>query len=54
MKTLIRILFISLFLIVSLSYGQGITNSAHDFSNKGWNSAGEICQPCHTPHDAID
>jgi predicted CXXCH cytochrome family protein len=28
-----------------------IANSAHDFSNYGW-SNGEICLPCHTPHNA--
>lgn len=27
-----------------------LTGSAHDFSSHGWNSGGEICQPCHTPH----
>ncbi len=30
-----------------------IANSAHDFSLLGWNSGGEICQPCHTPHNAV-
>ena len=29
-----------------------ITGSAHDFSTKGWNSTGEICIVCHTPHEA--
>jgi predicted CXXCH cytochrome family protein len=29
-----------------------ITGSAHDFSGYGW-SGGEICAPCHTPHNAI-
>ena len=28
-----------------------ITNTKHDFSASGWNSNGEICQPCHTPHN---
>ena len=28
-----------------------ISGSAHDFSSDSWNS-GEICMPCHTPHDA--
>lgn len=28
-----------------------ITNSAHDFSSYSW-SGGEICRPCHTPHNA--
>jgi predicted CXXCH cytochrome family protein len=29
-----------------------IATSAHDFSSYGW-SGGEICAPCHTPHNAI-
>ncbi|MBI5663134.1 MAG: cytochrome C [Ignavibacterium album] len=29
----------------------GITGSAHDFSGQGWGTT-EICQPCHTPHNA--
>lgn len=29
-----------------------IATSAHDFSGYGW-SGGEICAPCHTPHNAI-
>lgn len=32
-------------------FGQGITGSAHDFSGSGW-AGGEICLPCHTPHNA--
>ncbi|MFQ5720982.1 MAG: cytochrome c3 family protein [Candidatus Aminicenantales bacterium] len=30
----------------------GITNTDHDFSGKGWNTSGEICIVCHTPHNA--
>lgn len=29
-----------------------ITNSRHDFSSYSW-SGGEICKPCHTPHNAM-
>ncbi len=29
----------------------GIEDSAHDFKAQGW-AGGEICVPCHTPHDA--
>ena len=29
-----------------------ITGSSHDFSTSNWNFEGQICQPCHTPHDA--
>jgi predicted CXXCH cytochrome family protein len=28
-----------------------ITGSSHDFQADGWNPGGEICQPCHTPHN---
>jgi predicted CXXCH cytochrome family protein len=30
-----------------------IENTAHDFSGRGWNSTGEICVVCHTPHFAL-
>ena len=29
-----------------------IASSSHDFSTMAW-SGGEICKPCHTPHNAI-
>ncbi|MFG0286304.1 MAG: cytochrome c3 family protein [Phycisphaerales bacterium JB039] len=29
-----------------------ITGSGHDFTSSGW-SRGEICLPCHTPHNAM-
>ncbi|MDH5738005.1 MAG: cytochrome c3 family protein [Gammaproteobacteria bacterium] len=29
-----------------------ITLSAHDFSAAAWNSTGEMCVTCHTPHNA--
>lgn len=29
-----------------------ITNSKHDFKSKTWNTSGEICIVCHTPHNA--
>ena len=31
---------------------QGITGTSHDFSSQTWNTSGQICKPCHTPHDA--
>ncbi|NOY23801.1 MAG: cytochrome c3 family protein [Acidobacteria bacterium] len=31
---------------------QGIAGSAHDFSGDTWNSTGQICITCHTPHNA--
>ena len=52
MKTIIK-LFTGLFIvcIVQTSVAQ-ITGSAHDFSGQGWNTTGEICIVCHTPHNA--
>ena len=34
------------------SVNGAITGSAHDFSTANWNFTGEICTPCHTPHNA--
>jgi len=39
-----------LFLSASPAFA-GIQGSAHDFSGAGW-STGEICNVCHTPHNA--
>jgi len=48
-KLFITIMFVAAFSAVSL--GQ-ITGSAHDFQLAAWNSTGEICITCHTPHNA--
>ncbi len=29
-----------------------IVGTVHDFSAAGWNTTGEICEVCHTPHNA--
>ena len=29
-----------------------VAGTDHDFSGESWNSSGEICLPCHTPHHA--
>jgi predicted CXXCH cytochrome family protein len=53
MKTIKR--FFTLLCVMAIaqySFGQGITGSAHDFSTETWNSSGEICIVCHTPHNA--
>lgn len=45
---------LSIFVALAFSgivFGQGIANSAHDFSGQGWGTT-EICEPCHTPHNA--
>jgi predicted CXXCH cytochrome family protein len=41
---------LGLVLVAGLA-GAQITGSAHDFSQQGWGTT-EICQPCHTPHNA--
>ncbi|RJQ46480.1 MAG: cytochrome C [Nitrospiraceae bacterium] len=38
-------------LAMAAGNGAGILNSPHDFSAAAWNSTGEICVTCHTPHD---
>ena len=44
-------------LVISLATGSNqalsakINGSPHDFSKMGW-AGGEICPPCHTPHDS--
>ncbi len=30
----------------------GLAGTAHDFSMRAWNPGGELCRPCHTPHNA--
>ncbi len=32
---------------------QTIVGSSHDFSTQTWNTSGEICKVCHTPHNAV-
>lgn len=38
--------------LVTHSQAQGITGSAHDFSGDSWNTTGQICLVCHTPHNS--
>ena len=38
-------------LVPLASYG-GITGTAHDLSTQLWNTSGQICIVCHTPHNA--
>jgi len=52
MKTLIK-LFTGLFIIfIAQSSMAQIIGTAHDFSSETWNTTGEICVVCHTPHNA--
>ena len=49
-RTAVLLSVLSLAVLATAALGQ-ITGSVHDFSGQGW-SGGEICVPCHTPHDA--
>jgi predicted CXXCH cytochrome family protein len=54
MKT--KNLFLTLSLVIgicTMGFAQTITGSAHDFSGDSWNPGGEICEVCHTPHNAV-
>lgn len=51
MKKLNLLTILIMLAFTSVSFGQ-ITGSAHDFSGESWNSNGQICQVCHTPHNA--
>ncbi len=43
--------FLTLTLLSGAVAAQGsIVGSKHDFSSASWNSGGEICRVCHTPH----
>jgi predicted CXXCH cytochrome family protein len=57
MKHLIRqlnmLVVVTAFMIVPFTAAaQGVSTTAHDFSGDAWNTSGEICIVCHTPHDA--
>jgi len=38
--------------LAKAGFGQTIVGSAHDFSTQSWNTTGEICKICHTPHNS--
>lgn len=47
-----KILLVGAFaLIAQFSFAQ-IATTVHDFSTQGWGTT-QICQPCHTPHNAL-
>jgi len=53
-KGILAILTTFVFLGFSTVAFAAITGSPHDFSSGAtWNSTGEICVPCHTPHHAM-
>lgn len=51
-KTQSLYLIFWLLIFCQLSFGQTIVGSAHDFSDDSWNTTGQICLVCHTPHNA--
>jgi len=53
MKTQKIITLIAVAFITVVSFGQNISGSAHDFSADSWNTTGQICKVCHTPHNAV-
>ncbi len=53
MKKLSVLTTILILAVVSISFGQTIVGSAHDFSAETWNPSGEVCIVCHTPHHSI-
>jgi predicted CXXCH cytochrome family protein len=52
MKHRTLILALIVLVIAQVGRGQTIVGSAHDFSDDSWNTTGEICIVCHTPHNA--
>lgn len=51
MNRLLKVLAAGIPLVAGSMAMAGIAGSSHDFSGSGW-SDGEICKPCHTPHNA--
>lgn len=48
-----RLMLLGALITVGSNASAQITGSAHDFQGvTTWNPGGEICQACHTPHDA--
>ncbi len=45
------LMMVSLSLVTSV-FAQSIVGSSHDFTGAGWNTTGELCIVCHTPHNA--
>jgi predicted CXXCH cytochrome family protein len=46
------LLVVPVLALLAVAAQADIINSAHNFSGSGW-SGGEICKPCHTPHNAL-
>lgn len=50
-KKITAVMMILLFIFSSVALAGTIVGSAHDFRGYLWNESGEICKPCHTPHN---
>ncbi len=44
-------LFLALFVLLVGTANAQLSSSAHNFTSATWNTSGEICLPCHTPHN---
>jgi predicted CXXCH cytochrome family protein len=53
MKQIKNLIIVALIALSGVAFGQTIVGSSHDFSTQTWNTTGEICICCHTPHNAI-
>ena len=53
MKIKQLLLTMSFLVVAQFLFGQTIVGSKHDFSTATWNTSGEICKVCHTPHGAV-
>ena len=53
MKTTKNLLTLAFAMFATFAFAQqSIDGSAHDFVGLAWNTTGEICITCHTPHNA--
>ena len=52
LNPLIKLSLAGAVFIMSSPAMAAISASAHDFSTASWNTKGEICSVCHTPHNA--
>lgn len=56
-KVKLKVFFIVIAMMTAMSLAAtkamaGIAGSFHDFSTQSWNTTGQICVVCHTPHNA--
>ncbi|MFZ1730797.1 MAG: cytochrome c3 family protein [Bacteroidota bacterium] len=51
MNRLFLSLTLTAFVLLIGTANAQLSGSAHDFHSSTWNGSGEICKPCHTPHN---